>query len=279
MREGQIIAGRFELEELAGTGGMGSVYRARDVVSQQKVAVKVLRESAAMQADRFLLEAKVLAELQHPGVVRYVSHGATPAGELYLAMEWLEGEDLGQRLSRMGLTPTESVEVALQVASTLEVAHQRGIVHRDIKPSNLFLVHRSLNQVKVLDFGVARLTRAGIHSTKTGAMVGTPGYMSPEQARGEKNVDPRADVFSLGCVLFECLIGFAPFSGDNAIAVLAKILLDEAPSILDARPDLSAELDRAVAALLSKDASRRPSDGAAAAALLAPIVQTLGPSQ
>src|SRR5579859_2861743 len=155
MQPGEVIAERFEIEQAAGAGGMGTVYRARDRRTGSAVAVKVLRTEGTRD-ERFLREARLLAEVKHPRIVRYVSHGETPSGEPYLAMEWLEGEELASRLSRGGLTVGESILVLRRAAEGLASAHSRGLVHRDIKPSNLFLPAGDLDRLKLLDFGVAR---------------------------------------------------------------------------------------------------------------------------
>src|SRR6185369_5218253 len=232
MKPGDLVAGRFEIERLAGWGGMGDVYRAVDRLRGLPVALKVLhgedhRESP-FAAERFAREAETLAELTHPAIVKYIAHGRTPAGELYLAMEWLDGEDLGARLSRSGLGVAEAVMLATRVAEALGAAHARGVVHRDVKPSNLFLCDGRVDRVKVVDFGIARRDRA-LGATRTGVLLGTPGYMAPEQARGGRELDARADVFALGCVLFECITGRPAFAGEHAMAILARILLEEAP--------------------------------------------------
>src|SRR5882724_7195974 len=215
MQPGDVLDGRFELERIAGIGGMGTVFRARDRTSGEPVAVKMLRSGPGDGSARFLREIRVLQTLRHPGIVRYVADGATPARELWLAMEWLEGESLQQRLSRGGLTAAESVVLVRRLAEALGAAHAQGILHRDIKPSNIMLPGGELERAKMLDFGVARVSDA--RATRTGIMIGTPGYMAPEQARGSKEVGPRADVFALGCVLFECLTGRLAFTGDNVM--------------------------------------------------------------
>src|SRR5207302_1047317 len=175
--------------------------------------------------------------------------------------EWLEGEDLKQRLARTGLTAAESVALATRVAEALGAAHARGIVHRDVKPSNLYLPDGDLARVKVLDFGIARILDGGQAQTRTGMLLGTPGYMAPEQARGGKELDARADVFALGCVLFECLTGRAAFVGEHVMALLAKILLEEAPRVSEVRADLPEPLDRLVQRMMAKQAPERPRDG------------------
>ncbi|HEX7701270.1 MAG TPA: protein kinase [Kofleriaceae bacterium] len=268
MKPGDVVDDRFELEAIAGLGGMGTVFRARDRFGDEPVALKVMRVAASEHGDRFAREIRVLAQLRHPGIVRYIAHGTTPDGEMWLAMEWLEGEPLGQRLRRTGITATESVALVRRVAEAVGAAHERGVVHRDVKPSNLFVVRDDLARIKLLDFGVARISDADQFSTRTGVMVGTPGYMAPEQARGDRGVGPRADVFALGCLLFELLTGEHAFVGDNVMAVLAKILLEDAPRVAELRPELPHELDELIARTLSKKPDERPHDGAALAAAL-----------
>jgi eukaryotic-like serine/threonine-protein kinase len=269
MRPGDLIGERFLVEHLAGVGGMGEVYRAIDQTTENAVALKVLRELNIESSERLSQESRVLETLSHPHIVKYVAHGITPSGAPYLAMEWLDGESLTSRLTRSGLRLEESVSLATHVAEALAVAHARGIVHRDIKPSNLFLQDGDIEQIKVLDFGVARDHGGGRRLTLTGSIVGTPGYMAPEQARANKRVvDARADVFSLGTVLFECLTGRPAFEGEHAIAVLASLLLSDAPRVRSVRPDAPEVLDDLVARMLAKDPDERPSDGAAVAAEL-----------
>lgn len=272
MRPGDLIGERFLVEHLAGVGGMGEVYRALDQSSGAAVAIKVLRELNLESSERLAQEARVLGTLSHPHIVKYVAAGVTSSGSPFLAMEWLDGESLTTRLARTGLRLDESVELASHVAEALAVAHAQGIVHRDIKPSNLFLEHGEISQIKVLDFGVAREHGAGRRLTLTGSIVGTPGYMAPEQARANKRVvDARADVFSLGAVLFECLTGRPAFEGEHAIAVLASLLLSDAPRVRSIRPDVPETLDHLVARMLAKDPDERPHDGAAVAAELSAI--------
>ena len=257
MRPGDLVAERFLIERLAGSGGMGAVYRAIDRHTGEPAALKVMAGRGLDHAERFLREAQVLAELRHPGIVRYIAHGTTGTGEPWLALEWLEGESLAERLRRRGLTVAESALVGLRVAEALADAHRRGVVHRDLKPSNLHLVDKSVDRVKVLDFGIAR--HAGLAPlTMTGVVVGTPFYMSPEQARGEKDIDARADVFALGCVLFHCLTGRPPFAGEDMHAALLKVVLEEAPRLREIRHDIPEALDALVARMLSKDRAVRP---------------------
>ena len=237
---------------------MGSVYAAHDRSTGTKVAVKVLQAPGDREAEeRFLREASVLAELRHPGIVRYVAHGRTASGELYLAMQWLEGVDLFDRLGAEPLTVEESVRVIGNVAEALAFAHHRGIVHRDLKPTNIFLLEGDPDLVKLLDFGVARRGGYARPMTRAGVLLGTPGYMAPEQARGTGALGPSADVFALGCVLFECLTGRPPFVAEEMMAVLAKVLFEQPPRLRELRPDLPAELEVLVARMLAKDPEER----------------------
>lgn len=253
-RAGVTLGGRFVLEEPAGSGGMGQVFRALDEHTGDRVAVKLLHGSAAGHVPRFLREAELLAQLAHPGIVRYIAHGESPA--LYLVLEWLEGEDLGHRLSRSPLDLRQALGLSRQVAEALLAAHARGVVHRDIKPSNIFL--RDGNDVKLLDFGIARLLEGTRALTLSGQVVGTVGYMAPEQAREAREVGAEVDVFSLGCVLFECLTGRAAFPGDRLMAVLAKILFAETPRVSDLRESVPAALDDLVARMMHKLPEERP---------------------
>ncbi|MDC0743263.1 serine/threonine-protein kinase [Polyangium mundeleinium] len=268
MQAGDVIDDRFVIERLAGSGGMGSVFRAHDRLSSGPVAVKVLHDREPRDIARFDREARVLAGLDHPGIVRYVAHGVTGAGEPFLAMEWLAGEDLGARLARGRLTVEESVAVVRAAASALATAHARGVVHRDIKPSNVFLVDGALGRVKLLDFGLARMPLSP-RLTRTGVVLGTPSYMAPEQARGSATLDARVDVFALGAVLFECLTGQPAFQGEHVMAILAKVLLEDPPPLRKIRPEVSVRLEALVACMLAKDPADRLVDAGEVAEALA----------
>jgi tetratricopeptide (TPR) repeat protein len=272
MRTGDCIDGRFEIQERIGSGGMGVVYRALDRLSGATVAVKVLWDPAPDAVEQFDREARALASLVHPHVVEYVTHGVSSAGEPYLAMEWLAGESLWQRLARGRLDVAESIDLVRRVASALGAAHGRGIVHRDIKPSNLFLVGGLLANVKLLDFGIARLADGARTIMRTGLVVGTAGYMAPEQARGQRaRIDARTDVFSLGCVLFECLAGRPAFPGEHANMLLAKVLFDEPPRVSSLNDRIPTALDDLVARMLAKEPAERPADGLAVATALGSV--------
>jgi tetratricopeptide (TPR) repeat protein len=259
-----LIAGRWRIQRSVGTGGMGSVYLALDEGCGSRVALKLFHHGADLR--RFEREAEILARLRHPRIVRYVDHGRSEAGQPFLVMEWLDGEDLAARLTCGALPIDETVAILHAVAEGLACAHAQGVIHRDLKPANVFL-GRSVDEVKLLDFGVARL---GPRSTvsATGLVVGSPAYMAPEQARGAREVDARVDLFALGAVVFECLTGRRAFTGQHAMAVLAKVLFENPPSVASLRPELPAALDRLVAALLAKDPSQRPRDVAAVLAVL-----------
>jgi tetratricopeptide (TPR) repeat protein len=264
MRAGDVIADRFVIEAPGGEGGIGMVYRALDRERGARVAVKVLKNASAQSEQRFAREAEVLRELDHPAIVNYVWHGRTPDGRLFLVMEWLEGETLEMRLMRQGLTVQEAIDLVRRVAAALGQAHRRGIVHRDLKPSNLFLIGKRLDALRILDFGVARV-KAQSSLTRTGVPVGTPNYMAPEQARGATEIDARADVFALGCVLFECLTGRQAFPGDQAVAVLARVMFEPAPHVGKLRPDLPESIEALLTAMLAKNPMLRLRDAEAVA--------------
>jgi hypothetical protein len=261
---GTVFANRFEIERPAGSGGMGDVYRARDRYTGAPVALKLMQAqgASAHAEERFAREARLLAELRHPGIVAYVAHGRAPDGRDFLAMEWLDGEDLGARLRRGPLSIGESVRLIERVADALAAAHGKGVVHRDLKPPNLFLPGGDVGAPKLLDFGIARRVVASRAMTGAGLVIGTPDYMAPEQARGDREITPAADVFSLGCVLYECLAGQPPFGGEHVAAVLARILFEDPPPIETLRPGLPAALGELLGRMLAKYPAQRPADAA-----------------
>ncbi len=271
-----LIGGRFRIHGEVASGGMGTVFRGTDLESNQQVAIKLLQLTRSAEAERFSREAALLAQVSHPGIVRYLAHGMTSQGRPYLVMEWIEGETLRERLSRRGLTVPESVLMARRVAEALAEMHARGIIHRDVKPSNLIFPGGVVDRVKLLDFGIARRSDDLVGLTHTGVMVGSPGYMAPEQARGDRTVlDARTDLFSLGCVLYECLTGRPAFFGDP-VAVRAKVLLAEPPPIREVNSGVSPGLQDLVDELLSKDRGQRPLDAALLAQRLASLREVAG---
>ncbi len=253
---GTLVAGRFEVVALAGSGGGGSVYRAVEVESGRVVALKLLHADSPNE-DRFAREAAVLASLRHPGVVQYLDYGVDEEDGAFLVMEWLVGEDLEAALQRGALTVGNALAVVRLACEALAVAHRQGVVHRDLKPGNLFLVDGRFDAVKVVDFGLA-LAASDDRISSPGVLLGTPAYMAPEQVRGER-VDARADVYSLGAVLYRCLAGKQVFAGASVLAVLAKVMLEDAPELTEV-PVHVAEL---VARMLTKDPAKRPADAAA----------------
>src|SRR5215475_12444314 len=225
---GELFAQRFLVEARIATGDMSAIFRAIDQRTGRSVALKLLQSHGSAHAiQRFARETQILAELHHPHIVSYVAHGIDETTQPYLAMEWLEGETLAERIRRGPLGLRDTVAVALGVGAALAEAHERGVIHRDLKPSNLFLPNREPARVVVLDFGIARRMLHTGTVTSSGAVIGTPQYMSPEQARGEREIGPPTDIFSLGCVLYECLAGAPPFSGEHAVAILIKVMLNE----------------------------------------------------
>jgi hypothetical protein len=266
---GSRIADRFVIESHAGAGGMGTVYRAHDERTGGTVALKLLQHGESPEvAERFAREARVLSELHHPGIVAYLAHGATETGAPYLAMEWLDGEDLARRLSRGPLSIAEALVLLRRAAEALALAHGQGLVHRDLKPSNLFLRGGQVERLALLDFGIARRSAASQTVTATGMIVGTPSYMAPEQVRGERPLLPAADVFSLGCVLFECITGKAPFKAEQVMAVLAKILFEEPPRLHQVCPEAPEAVDALLSRMLAKSAESRFQDAPALLAAL-----------
>ncbi len=266
MREGTLVAGRFEVHRLAGAGGMGTVYRATDQLTGRPVALKVaLPELAA----RFRREARLLEAVQHPLIVQHIAHGTSDDGALWLAMEWLDGVTLDARLQEGPLPVADALLVAHQIAEALAAVHALGITHRDLKPSNVLLRDGRVDGVVLLDFGVARAAASTTLVTEASSLVGSLGYVAPEQARGDAEVDARADIFALGVLLFESIAGQRPFAADDPLAEMCRILLEEAPRLADRRPEVPPSLDELVARLLAKDPAARPEGGRAAAAALA----------
>ena len=259
------IDGRFQLEGACAAGGMGTIYRAVDLFTHEKVAVKISSSFGSQLDERFQQEANCLASITHPAIVRHVAHGRTIRGENYLVMEWLDGETLEERLASGPIPLGQSVQMIRRVAEALAVAHQHGVIHRDIKPANIFLPDKDLSKIKLLDFGIARrlFDSASTRLTQAGSALGTPMYMSPEQVEGLLDVDARADVFSLGCVFFECLTGAPPFADASTTGALCRLMTDESVDV-DARcSDVPARLRDLLRRMLAKRRDERPSSMAA----------------
>src|SRR2546422_41473 len=255
------LADRYVIERELGRGGMATVYLTRDLKYRRLVALKVLSPvlAASLGADRFIREIELAARLQHPHIVPVFDSGDA-VGILWYTMPYVEGETLRARLERERQLPLdEAVRIASEAARALEYAHQHGVLHRDVKPENLLLT--TDGSTLVADFGIARPSNETGGLTVTGLVVGTPGYMSPEQAAGERTLDARSDVYALGCVLYEMLAGELPYSGPNAQAILAKRLSEPVPR-LGATRDVPAAIEQTV----SRALARVPADRFATAA-------------
>ncbi|HVY48120.1 MAG TPA: serine/threonine-protein kinase, partial [Minicystis sp.] len=251
------FAARFRLERRVGRGAFGEVFRAVDGATGELVAVKRLLESHDETAgDRFDREARILAEVESPHVVRFVAYGRDADGRRCLALEWLDGDDLARRQRRAPLSVAAAVDVARQAALGLAALHARGVVHRDVKPSNFFVTDAPSPALKLLDLGIARV-RAEDGLTREGTQIGTPSYMSPEQARGDEDVGPASDLFSLGVLLYELLTRTKPFAGDRSLVVLAKIVLHEPPPLDRVAPSLPGSLVAIVRRAMEKSPERR----------------------
>jgi serine/threonine-protein kinase len=266
---GSIIAGRYRIERVVGVGGMGFVYAARHVQLDELVAVKMLHPKVAVDeqsVERFLREARACVRIKNEHVVKVIDVFTGEAGQPpYMLMEFLVGEDLGQVVHGKGPLPVDvAVDYILQASECIAEAHNYGIVHRDIKPSNILLTQSSdgMPLVKVLDFGISKAlvpeAEAKNHNlTETTAVFGSPTYMSPEQVRSAKHVDPRADVWSLGVVLFELLTAHVPFGGESMSGLLASIVADPPRTLREFRPDIPEALQTVVLACLEKNRDRR----------------------
>jgi serine/threonine-protein kinase len=271
---GDLIADRYELEELVGTGGMSTVFRARDRQLERRVAIKILHERYASDPEyleRFRREARAVAKLSHPNIVTVIDRGDDD-GRQYIVFEHVEGENLKELVQRTGRLPVrQALELVLPVADGLAFAHEHGLVHRDVKPQNVLLSREG--EVKVTDFGIARSLDVEHGVTQTGTVLGTSEYLAPEQASG-KSVSPATDVYSLGVVLYELLAGDVPFAGENFVAVALRHLNEPPPSLRERRPDVSPRLAAAVKRALAKDPARRfPSMAALAKELRACLAE------
>ena len=254
---GEVVAGRYELQENIGVGGMASVYKAHDRLLERNVALKILDERYVDDeeyVERFRREARAAAQLSHPNIVTVIDRGSDDSRQ-YIVFEYVEGETLKDLINRSGPLPVRhALELALQVARGLAFAHQFGLVHRDVKPQNVLL--NGDGQAKVTDFGIARSLDVEHGVTQTGTVLGTSNYIAPEQASGER-VDQQSDIYSLGVVVYELLTGEVPFTGDNFVAVAMKHMSEPPPPVRDRRPDVPARLAAAIDRTLAKDPADR----------------------
>ncbi len=253
---GTVLSGRYRLEAKLGSGGMSTVYLARDQTLDRAIAVKVMHREMSEQADqleRFRQEARAVAKLSHPNVVSVIDAGED-GGHPYIVFEYVEGETLKQRINREGaLEPQEAIAYAIEIARGLSVAHARNMVHRDIKPQNVLI--DAEGRAKLTDFGISRqLEQDGM--TATGRVLGTTDYVAPEQAMGRK-VDPRSDIYSLGVVLYEMLVGQVPFQAESQVGVAMKHVNEELPDVQRRRPEISAAVALVVERSTTKDPAQR----------------------
>jgi serine/threonine protein kinase len=264
--EGYVIAQKYRLESLLGEGGMGAVWRAFNLQLEVPVAIKLLRTdlnaSASELGERLRIEARAAAKLVHPGIVRVFDIGEAESGEPFIVMELLTGESLGDMLERGPLAPIHALQLLLPIAEGLSLAHSRGVVHRDLKPDNIFIaIDGSAVQPKLLDFGIAKVQSAMVAGapilTQTGTLLGSPDYMSPEQACGRSDIDERSDVWSFCVVLYEALTGGCPFTGDSCQTILRSVVQDQVVP-LDVKAGIEPGLSAIVQRGLSKAREARP---------------------
>jgi hypothetical protein len=268
VQEGDVIAGKYRVEKILGAGGMGIVVAARHIQLDEKVALKFLLPQALLDEAamaRFVREARAAVKIKSEHVARVTDVGTLETGAPFIVMEYLEGGDLAAWLKQRGPMPVEqAVEFVLQACVAVAEAHGLGIVHRDLKPANLFCIRRADGQlsIKVLDFGISKRTdMAGtvtaMAMTETGALMGSPLYMSPEQMRSAKDVDARTDIWALGVILFELMTGSAPFQAGSVTELAIKVANEPAPALRSVRPDVPAEVEAVVFRCLAKDRAQR----------------------
>ena len=265
-RTGEVLDNKYKLLRVLGEGGMGAVYEARHSVIGRLCAVKFLHAEIAHNPEvvkRFVREAQAAAAIGHPNIIDIYDVGVTSDGAPYLVMEYLVGCSLGDELeNRKKLPPAEAAEILAQALSALEVAHRHGVIHRDLKPDNLYLV-RSPNtapRVKILDFGISKVSdpsKPEDRMTSTGMVLGTPYYMAPEQARGDRDIDHRIDLYSMGIILYELTTGRVPFTGDNYNQLLLKILTEKFPTPRQLDPSLSEDLEAVILKAIERDRALR----------------------
>ena len=264
---GAVIEGRYKIEHLLGQGGMGAVYAGRHIMVGKQVAIKFLHAEFVGKEEvvkRFYREAQAAAAIGHKNIIDVLDVGVFEGKEPYLVMEYLEGESLSSMLERTGSIDLAAACGIMDPAlRALSAAHAKGIIHRDLKPDNIFLVQNEGDApiVKLIDFGISKFTRTSGMSqlTQTGSMLGTPAYMSPEQARGDKNIDERSDIYAMGVILYQMLTGKMPFTGDHYNQLLINVLTSPPTPPKEAYPGFPDEAEQLVLSTLSKVADERPS--------------------
>jgi serine/threonine protein kinase len=264
-RTGQTLLGKYELTRVLGKGGMGEVWEGEHTLTGRKVAVKILAENYLANRKvvaRFGREARAASSVHHAGIVEILDQDKTDDGVPFLVMEFLEGESVGERIRKLGkLTQDEALAIMLPLLDALDCAHQAGVVHRDLKPDNVFILPgpRGEERIKILDFGISQKADEIEHGlTQEGSVLGTPHYMSPEQARGEAGIDARVDVYAAGVMFYECVVGDVPFDAGNYNALLQIILGTPPPSPKSRGADISNAVEQVLLAAMDKKRDRRP---------------------
>ncbi|HEY0466447.1 MAG TPA: protein kinase, partial [Polyangiaceae bacterium] len=275
-----FLAPRFACAEQHSSTHASWVFRGTELESNLAVAVKLLKDSRPEARNAFSAEALLLAQLEHPGIVRYMAHGELAEGGAYIVTEWLEGEELGARLGRGKLSTGEAITLITRVTNVLAATHARGVVHLDLKPSNLFLAGGDLSNIRLLDFGIARLTRSVLSDPDDDFVAGTPGYMAPEQILGEA-LSPATDVFALGCVLFRCLVGRRIFEG-SPLELMTRTVEETVTLPRGVVTDIHPSLAELLASMLNPAPAQRPLDAtcvlSAIAALPPELLDDIAPS-
>src|SRR5688572_29264011 len=258
---GQILDNKYRIVRLIGEGGMGSVHEGENTLIARRVAIKVLHQAATTNEQvllRFEREAQAAGRIGSDHILEVLDMGRLTDGDRYMVMEYLDGEPLSARIERLvRMTPGQIAPLMRQALKGLQAAHDAGIIHRDLKPDNIFVLREKAGQpdlVKIIDFGISKFSALGndMNMTRTGAVMGTPYYMSPEQAKGSSQVDPRSDVYAIGVIMYEAVTGRVPFDGNTFNELMFKIVLSDPPKLSEVVPDL----DPAFAAIINKAMAR-----------------------